>query len=249
MKRKFTLIELLVVMAIIAILASILMPALGKAMEKGKSVLCVSNLKQDYLALNMYSMDYDYYPVYQTLVAESYNMGFWHMKLLPYLGTDATPTSWTEANRLRTYGTLTCPSLEKIGGDTLAFSISAFRNLSGSPWKLGGVVPRSGPGGTSTEAQYLCPDKARFGSPQYKTSGIVLLADTFALTASATGESYREFPNGNYLIDNVSAATTNSFRHLGRKNILFIDGSVETMSKKQIMTTNINDQYRLYLER
>ncbi|MBP7748010.1 MAG: prepilin-type N-terminal cleavage/methylation domain-containing protein [Phycisphaerae bacterium] len=61
MKRNggaFTLIELLVVVAIIALLISILLPALGRARENTKTTMCTSNMRQAGIAFQFYGQDH-----------------------------------------------------------------------------------------------------------------------------------------------------------------------------------------------
>jgi prepilin-type N-terminal cleavage/methylation domain-containing protein len=101
-KRGFTLIELLVVVAIIAILASLLLPALKTVRDKARTTLCMNRLKQLTLASQIYTQDsndhtptaYDGYRKYQNKIN----------------GADpAPPPDWYWTERLHMTGYLDMP--------------------------------------------------------------------------------------------------------------------------------------------
>jgi prepilin-type N-terminal cleavage/methylation domain-containing protein len=84
-ERGFTLIELLVVISVIALLISLLLPALNKARELAKSTVCTSSLHNWALAFGVYSGDYDgkwsQWP-------SDYTTGWWMAVLKSYYNAD-----------------------------------------------------------------------------------------------------------------------------------------------------------------
>ena len=129
MKQKaFTLIELLVVVAIIAILAAMLMPALNRARQQAKSTACITGLKQIGLAWQMYVNDYDQFTLWHNTEGNSQPQGcwdyFWYELLTPY-------TEGTEVFQCPAYGKVAkhrSTGLTQAKGDTYAtdFGINSY---------------------------------------------------------------------------------------------------------------------------
>jgi prepilin-type N-terminal cleavage/methylation domain-containing protein/prepilin-type processing-associated H-X9-DG protein len=83
--RGFTLVELLVVIGIIALLVSILLPALNRARSHAATVQCLSNLRQLGQAQTMYNQEFRHRMIPEVTIGQ-----LWHVVLKPYLGGKVT---------------------------------------------------------------------------------------------------------------------------------------------------------------
>ena len=116
-RRRFTLVELLVVIAVIAILASLLLPALRTAQEQGKRISCAGKLKSVGLAMNMYLADNNgYFMRYFDQSCSPYKKWYYGYGFNTYLGfrDDDSAMSNIGSEYVKVNGPLYCPSIKKF---------------------------------------------------------------------------------------------------------------------------------------
>ena len=225
----FTLIELLVVISIIAMLISILLPALTQAREAARAVGCLSMQRQAGLAAQMFSNDHD-----QILVATRFNFrtdpafysgrDFGVNVLYKYMTGELTPANWTPGNQQ-----LYCPSDSRPLDDP-----SQWLAASGRIKVPVSLAP------SSSIAGFWTTPSGDTGQSVHKTLTYPAPAKTIYFSESPSylnGASDTPIPPANtYYISGWSYPPT--LRHGGGKNAnsLFLDGHVEPV---HLLSANI----------
>jgi len=216
--RGFTLIELLVVIAIIAILAAILFPVFAQAREAARTTACRSNLKQVGNAMMMYVQDYDgTYPYWGGFTVGGYI--FW--KLDPYI----KGMSATSAERKSVW---VCPS--RAGTTTQNSYGYNYLRLGNITTATTGYLGVNGYNAPASEASLDAP------------ADTVAFLDALDIVRPPYGVQVNGYPDtvgGWHYIRNTANQDNN-----GRTNVLFCDGHVKTMIRRQLVPVRVGGDAR-----
>jgi prepilin-type N-terminal cleavage/methylation domain-containing protein/prepilin-type processing-associated H-X9-DG protein len=239
-RKAFTLIELLVVIAIIAVLASLLFPALSRAKSAGRGAVCKSNLRQLGLGLQGFVLQEGFYPRF----VEKGELGYEPRRgkhrfdlLAPQIGQ-----FWTGAvfkcPEYR-FKTVPNPRTEEMEMDTAfqsgPFGSYGYNDSSLSPlatWDLGGGSWTYGRG--VSERSVVAPSEMiAIGDSQFLWYANPRPQGTFTF-------SYGQGIQWGNATEKQKAQvrTETARRHKGRHQIVFCDGHVEAIHSSKLFTVN-----------